>query len=72
MGNNPVPLGPDPIQSLVGFDRVFLEPGQWTVVTFPLDASALSRVTQDGKRVSVPGVWRLRTEGHELSIVVAA
>ncbi len=70
MGNNPVPLGPDPISTLTGFKRVYLEPGQWTVVKFPLDPTALSRVTEDGKRVSVPGTWRLRTEGDELSILV--
>lgn len=70
MGKNPVPLGPDPIQSLVGFDRVLLEPGQWTLVTFPLDATALSRVTEDGKRVSVPGTWQLRTDGAELNLAV--
>ena len=71
-GTNPVPAGPDPIRQLVGFDRVYLGPGQQTQVTFNVDASGVSRVGDDGVRVSVAGVWTFSTaDGEPLAVTVA-
>ena len=69
-GAHPVPVGPDPIRALAGFERVYLAPGASVVVTFPLDAASLSRVTETGTRESVTGRTRIFTEGAELTLAV--
>lgn len=54
-----------PIRALRGFSRVHLAAGAMTRVHFDLDARELSSVTETGKRVVAPGVYRLTVGGGQ-------
>ena len=48
-----------PIKTLIGFERVFLQPGQSAVLQFPVTPNDLSYVGVSGQRVSHAGVWKV-------------
>lgn len=52
-----------PIQELIDFTSVWLEPGEEKIVTFTVDESKLIMWTSDGKFESEPGMFSLYT-GH--------
>jgi beta-glucosidase len=56
---------PQPIRSLQGFRRVFLEPGERTRVTFTVTAEQLSLVDSNGDRVAEPGRFRISVGGKQ-------
>lgn len=51
--------GGAPLQSLFGFERVTLQPGQNVTLTFPATAHTLSLADQQGARQPALGTWRL-------------
>ncbi|EGD77165.1 beta-glucosidase [Salpingoeca rosetta] len=59
----PAELGA-PIKTLIGFERVFLNPGQWTIVQFSVNAHDLTFVDASGKRVARAGEWLVHI-GHD-------
>ena len=54
-----------PLRSLEGFQRVHLEPGQKTTVSFTLDGRQLSVVDAAGRRRVVPGTVRVWIGGGQ-------
>ncbi len=52
-----------PIRSLVGFQRVSLNPGESQQVSFTIDSEQLKLVNEDGKRVLEPGEFRVEVGG---------
>jgi beta-D-xylosidase 4 len=46
-----------PLKSLVGFERVFLNPGQSITLVFPVPAQAFSPPDEHGAFVPRPGIW---------------
>ena len=63
--------------NLCGFERVHLKPGETKTVSYKLPASALERISREGKRVVEPGAFRVMigssaenmklTEGFEVT-----
>ena len=54
-----------PLRSLVGFQRVHLQPGEQRTLTFTLDARALSDVDRTGTRAVEAGDYRLFVGGGQ-------
>jgi len=54
-----------PIRSLQGFARIELEPGRQQIVSFDIEASQMSFVNEDGRRVIEPGWFELAVGGHQ-------
>lgn len=52
-----------PLRSLIGFDRVFLTPGQSTIVVIETTATAFSLVEESGVRVMKAGDERILAVG---------
>ncbi len=57
------PAAGDPLQTLVGFQRVSMGPGDSTVVTFDLTADLLTSVDEAGRAAVRPGAYRLTAGG---------
>jgi beta-glucosidase len=53
----------EPRLTLAAYDKVHLEPGTATTVTFSLKADGFSRYTETGARVPAPGEWRIHVGG---------
>lgn len=51
--------------ALAGFQRIHLEPGQTTNVTFTLDPRSIAQVDADGNRVIEPGEYTLYVGGTQ-------
>ena len=62
--DGPVPV---PIRQLQGFERVHLAAGETKTVTFTLRPRQLSIVTDGGRRVVVPGKFRIAVGGRQPS-----
>jgi beta-glucosidase len=60
--SSPVPV---PIRSLEGFSRVHLKPGESKLANFTLTPRQLSIIDNNGKRVVVPGKFRLEIGGKQ-------
>lgn len=60
-----------PLKSNRGFDRVFLQPGESTVVEFPVTAFDLTYADEAGQFVARPGMWTLSVDDAATTIVVA-
>ena len=54
-GSDLAPVNP----ILCGFQRIFLEAGEAKQFYIPIDGEALTVVTEEGKRVSGSGLWKL-------------
>ncbi|HET7104620.1 MAG TPA: glycoside hydrolase family 3 C-terminal domain-containing protein, partial [Terracidiphilus sp.] len=59
------PQAGGPIHSLVGFDRVHLEPGASREVTLKIDPRSLSSVDDQGNRSILPGNYTLSVGGAQ-------
>jgi hypothetical protein len=55
--------GGAPLKYVIGFDRVFLEPGESTWVWFPVHITDISLIDENGDRTVRAGHWTLRV-GH--------
>ncbi len=60
--NAPVPV---PIRALAGFSRVHLKPGESKMVSFNLAPRQLSVIENNGKRVELPGKFRIEVGGKQ-------
>jgi beta-glucosidase len=60
--NSPVPV---PIRALAGFSRVYLKPGESKVISFNLTSRQLSVIDNNGKRVVLPGQFRIEVGGKQ-------
>ncbi|MDR3674925.1 MAG: glycoside hydrolase family 3 C-terminal domain-containing protein [Acidobacteriota bacterium] len=60
--NSPVPV---PIRALAGFSRVYLKPGESKVMSFNLTSRQLSVIDNKGKRVVLPGQFRIEVGGKQ-------
>jgi len=60
--NSPVPV---PIRSLVGFSRVNLRPGEVKVLRFEITPRMASVIDNDGRRVTLPGKFRIEVGGKQ-------
>ncbi|MGA2983891.1 MAG: glycoside hydrolase family 3 C-terminal domain-containing protein [Terriglobia bacterium] len=60
--NSPVPV---PIRSLAGFSRVYLKPGESKIVDFGLARRSFSVIDKSGKRVVIPGRFRIEVGGKQ-------
>ena len=60
--NAPVPV---PIRSLAGFNRVHLKPGESKAISFTLTPRQLSVIDNNGKRVELPGKFRIEVGGKQ-------
>lgn len=54
-----------PLRSLVGFQRVHLQPGEARTLSFALDARQLSDVDRSGQRAVEAGDYRLFVGGGQ-------
>ena len=68
---DPPPGSGAPLQSLVGFERVHLAPGQSITVMFPIDAFSLSFANTAGLLDTLQGAWRLTVDDAVVMIHVA-
>eukprot|EP00727_Mastigamoeba_balamuthi_P008231 m51a1_g4029 putative probable beta-d-xylosidase 2 (803) ;mRNA; f:642026-644784 len=59
-----------PIKTLVGFERVFLQPGETTTVVFAVTAGDVSVVNRQGHREAVTGVWQFTCGSEMVPIIV--
>jgi hypothetical protein len=64
----------EPLQDLVGFEKVHLGPGESTIVVFNLTAFGFSTVRLDGQRRAVEGEWMLhfQRKGQEAAVKAGA
>ena len=60
--NSPVPV---PIRALAGFSRVYLKAGESKVINFNLTSRQLSVIDNKGKRVVLPGQFRIEVGGKQ-------
>lgn len=60
--NSSVPV---PIRSLVGFSRVYLKPRENKFVDFSLSPRSFSVIDNSGKRVVIPGRFRIEVGGKQ-------
>jgi len=60
--NSPVPV---PIRSLAGFTRIHLNPSESKVMSFDLNPYQLSVIDNAGKRVVMPGRFRIEVGGKQ-------
>jgi len=67
--NSPVPV---PIRSLAGFSRISLKPGESKVASFKITPRQLSVIDAGGKRVELPGRFRLEAGGKQAGFRGAA
>ena len=54
-----------PLRSLAGVERVHLKPGEKRVVSFTVDPSQLSVITDDGRAVVEPGEFKVTIGGKQ-------
>lgn len=54
-----------PLESLAGFERIHLGPGESREVQFELNARALSGVDEQGQRMIIPGRYQLSLGGAQ-------
>ena len=60
--NSTVPV---PIRALAGFSRVYLKAGESKVINFNLTSRQLSVIDNNGKRVVLPGQFRIEVGGKQ-------
>jgi len=65
----PDPNPSDPIKSLFGFEKVFLQPGESKTVDFPISAKVMTVVNESGKRRVVRGKWKVSIGVPEDAVV---
>jgi beta-glucosidase len=56
---------PVPLRSLVGFDRVSLQPGEKRTVTFTISPRQMSLIDDNGKRIIEPGEFLVSAGGGQ-------
>jgi beta-glucosidase len=56
---------PVPIQQLVGFKRVHLEPGEQQELSFVVAPEQFSLIDAQGKRTTEPGRFRIAVGGRQ-------
>ncbi|MGD0724044.1 MAG: glycoside hydrolase family 3 C-terminal domain-containing protein [Spirochaetia bacterium] len=54
-----------PLRQLVGFARVYLEPGQTRSVSFTIQARQMSLIDEEGRRILEPGRFRVCVGGRQ-------
>jgi beta-glucosidase len=54
-----------PLRQLVGFARVYLEPGQTRSVSFRIEAKQMSLIDEEGRRILEPGRFRVCVGGRQ-------
>jgi beta-glucosidase len=54
-----------PLRQLVGFARVYLEPGRTRSVSFTISARHMSLIDEEGRRILEPGRFRLCVGGRQ-------
>jgi beta-glucosidase len=63
--SNPAGDARAPLRSLKGFERLHLEPGEATTVTFLLPADVFSSMNDENERVTVPGEFLISVGGGQ-------
>jgi len=56
---------PVPIRSLIGFDRISLQPGERRAVTFTISSRQMSLIDDSGKRIIEPGEFLVSAGGGQ-------
>ena len=56
---------PVPVQQLVGFQRIHLDPGETRQVSFTVSPKQMSLILDDGRRVIEPGAFHLFAGGGQ-------
>ena len=59
-----------PIKSLIGFERVFLQPGQSQTLQFPVTPTDVSLARKDGTRATVEGTWTLQVGQLNVPVLI--
>jgi beta-glucosidase len=54
-----------PLRQLVGFARVYLEPGQTRSISFTIEARQMSLIDEEGRRILEPGRFRFCVGGRQ-------
>ena len=57
-----------PLRSLIGFEKVWLQPGETQVVVFNITAHDLTLTAFEGGRVAAPGLWTIEMGDAECGI----
>jgi beta-glucosidase len=57
-----------PIQSLKGFNRVLIKPGQTKTVEFEINALMLSLINENGEQVTEQGTFRIMIGSNSKSL----
>jgi len=60
----------NPLKFLFAFQKVYLEVGANTTISFAVSAFDLSVVVPNGQRQSLPGIWKIQIGDLELPILV--
>jgi len=61
-------LVPTPIQSLKGFSRISVNPGESKDVNFTLPNEAFYRINENGQRVVEPGTYTISVGGGQPNV----
>jgi hypothetical protein len=68
--SSPLPgLDGNPIKSLIGFEKVFLRPGEQTTVQFPVTLHDVTVLDENARRQTLSGEWQVRVH-HADKVVV--
>jgi hypothetical protein len=69
-GNSTLPAGA-PLQTLIGFEKVWLSRGGTSVVHFDVTLHDLTSTLEQGGRVAVPGDWTIVIGSTRTTLTVA-